>query len=137
MTLLRSPCPIGGGGSINHLSAAKLLEDIRNHPEIARAGMILCHNGIVRSTSRAGQEVSAVRVNVDKLRLAEVIGEIKARPGIIDFLAELYEGELHVGEDLMILVMAGDFRENVFSAMRDAIDTIKTCVVQKEEITLP
>lgn len=121
---------------MNQSGATKLMQDIRSHPEIGSAGMILCHNGIVRSTSRTGQKVTSVRVNVHKGKLAEVIREVKARPGIIEFLAEVHEGVRYVGEDLMVLVMAGDFRENVFSAMQDAIDIIKTSVVQKDEVIL-
>jgi molybdopterin synthase catalytic subunit len=116
------------------MKAEKLIEKIKAHPKIADAGMILCHNGLVRATSRDGQQVSAVEVKVDQQRLAQVLQEIKNKPGIIECLAEVREGRLSVGDDLMILVIAGDFRENVIAAMTEAIDFIKKNVVAKKEI---
>ncbi len=116
------------------MKAEKLIEKIKAHPKIADAGMILCHNGLVRVTSRDGRKVLAVEVKVDRQRLIEVIQRIKGRPGIVEFLAEVREGRFSVGDDLMILVIAGDFRENVIAAMTEAIDFIKKDVVTKKEI---
>lgn len=116
------------------MKAEKLIEKIKAHPKIADAGMILCHNGLVRATSRDGRKVLAVEVKVDQQRLAQVLQEIKNKPGIIECLAEVREGRLSVGDDLMILVIAGDFRENVIAAMTEAIDFIKKDVVAKKEI---
>ncbi|MDQ7837218.1 MAG: molybdenum cofactor biosynthesis protein MoaE [Thermodesulfobacteriota bacterium] len=116
------------------MDASKLIEKIKSHPKIADAGMILCHNGLVRATSRGGQKVSAVEVKVDQQRLAKVLQEIKKQPGIVEFLAEVREGRFSVGDDLMILVIAGDFRENVIAAMTEAINFIKKNVVTKKEI---
>lgn len=112
----------------------KLIEDIKTHSEIAAAGMILCHNGLVRATSRDGRKVLAVELKVDRQRLIEIIQRIKERPGIVEFLAEVREGRFSVGDDLMILVIAGDFRENVIAAMTEAIDLIKKDVVTKKEV---
>ncbi|MEW6326599.1 MAG: molybdenum cofactor biosynthesis protein MoaE [Thermodesulfobacteriota bacterium] len=116
------------------MDAGKLIEKIRSHPKIAAAGMILCHNGLVRATARDGRKVLAVEVKVDRQRLIEVIRRIKERPGIVEFLAEVKDGQFSVGDDLMILVIAGDFRENVIAAMTEAIDFIKKNVVTKKEI---
>lgn len=116
------------------MKAEELINKIKSHPKIADAGMILCHNGLVRATSRDGRKVLAVEVNVDRQRLIEAIQRIKERPGIVEFLAEVREGRFSVGDDLMILVIAGDFRENVIAAMTEAINFIKKNVVTKKEI---
>lgn len=115
------------------LEAGKLVEKIKSHPGMAAAGMILCHNGIVRATSRDGRKVSAVEIKVDRQKLAQVLQGVKKKPGIVEFLAEVKEGRFSVGEDVMILVMAGDFRENVIAAMTEAIDLIKKEVLTKKE----
>ena len=96
--------------------------------------MILCHNGVVRSTSRDGRKVSGLRVSVDHQKLDQVIAEKLNSPGIIDIRVEIAENKtLVVGEDVMLLVVAGDIRENVIAVLRDTLDTIKTTVTQKIE----
>jgi len=110
-----------------------MIEMVKSHPEYHNAGMILCHNGVVRSTSRDGKPVTELDVRVDRNRLAEIIAEMKQRPGIVEFIAEVREGKLMVGEDVMMVVVAGDFRENVFSTLVDAVNTIKKDVTSKTE----
>ena len=110
-----------------------LVEKIKKHPEFHKAGMILCHNGVVRATSRDGRPVSEVSVRVDRKRLEAIIGEIKAMKGIVEVLAHVNEGTLKVGEDVMYIVVAGDFRENVFDAMIAAVNRIKADVTSKTE----
>ena len=50
-----------------------LLEQIKKHPEFHRAGMILCHNGVVRGTSRDGRKVLGLRVVADHRKLNRII----------------------------------------------------------------
>ncbi|HET6488682.1 MAG TPA: molybdenum cofactor biosynthesis protein MoaE [Syntrophales bacterium] len=115
------------------MNLATLVEQIKKHPDFPKAGMILCHNGVVRATSRDGAAVSEVTVTVDRKRLAAVVEEIKAMPGIVEALAHVNEGTLKVGEDVMYVVVAGDFRENVFNAMIAAVNRIKADVTSKTE----
>ncbi len=111
-----------------------MIARIKAHPRIGEAGMILCHNGIVRGTSRNGGKVSEIRVKARHGILAELLAEIKSRPGIIEVLAELNEGTLKVGEDIMVVAIAGDMRENVFPALQYLIQQIKQQITEKEEI---
>lgn len=106
---------------------------VKSHPEYHNAGMILCHNGVVRATSRDGKPVAELDVKVDRGRLAEIIAEMKQRTGIIEIIAEVREGKLMVGDDVMMVVVAGDFRENVFSALMDTVNAIKKDVTSKTE----
>jgi len=115
-----------------------LLATIKKHPDFAKAGMILCHNGVVRQTSRDGRKVSGLRVQVDHDKLNKVIAENKKRPGIIEILVEIAEGQdLKVGDDVMLLAVAGDIRENVIAVLRDTLDEIKTTVTRKTEFFTP
>jgi len=111
-----------------------MIARIKAHPRIGEAGMILCHNGIVRGTSRDGGKVSEIRVKARHGILAELIAEIKSRPGIIEVLAELHEGTLKVGEDIMVVAIAGDTRDNVFPALQYLIQQIKQQITEKEEV---
>jgi molybdopterin synthase catalytic subunit len=44
-----------------------------------------------------------------------------------------FEGSFTVGEDLLLVVLAGDIRDNVFSVMKELIERIKTECVRKTE----
>ena len=111
----------------------ELVNRVKKHPDFHKSGMILCHNGVVRASSRDGRPVSEVTVNVDRKRLETILAEIKAMPGIVEVLAHVNEGTLKVGEDVMYVVVAGNFREHVFDAMISAVNRIKADVTSKQE----
>lgn len=116
------------------MNANALLEKIKSRSDYDQAGMILCHNGVVRGSSRDGRKVNGLRVAVDEAKLARVIDDQKARPGIIEILVEINaDRDLAVGDDVMYLVVAGDIRENVIAALADTLDAIKSTVTHKTE----
>jgi molybdopterin synthase catalytic subunit len=116
------------------MNLAGMIAEIRKHPDFHKAGMILCHNGVVRATSRDGRRVKGLRVGVDHERLAHIMAEEKKRPGIIDIRVAIAENrDLAVGEDVMILIVAGDIRENVITVLSDTLNRIKTTVTEKTE----
>jgi molybdopterin synthase catalytic subunit len=111
-----------------------LVARIKRHPRYAEVGMILCHNGVVRGTSRDGRRVNGLRVAVDRDTLDRVLAAYKQRPGIIEILAEINaDRDLSVGEDVMLLAVAGDIRENVAAALSDTLNAIKSTVTRKTE----
>lgn len=111
-----------------------LVAEVKNHSEYAKAGMILCHNGVVRGTSRDGRKVSGLSMEVDWQKLKEIIARQKKRNGIIDILVEVNEGKsLIVGEDVMFIVVAGDIRETVIETLTDTLNEIKSTVTSKTE----
>ena len=112
----------------------RLIDTVKKHPDYRRAGMILCHNGVVRGTSRDGRKVSGLKVSVNHEKLRQVILEKKQQPGIVEILVQIEENKhLFVGDDVMFLVVAGDIRENVISVLKDTLDAIKTTVTSKTE----
>jgi len=114
-----------------------LINKIKKHPEYNRVGMILCHNGVVRGTSRDGRKVSGLKIAVNHTKLKKIIDENKKRPGIVEILVEIAENkELSVGDDVMLLVVAGDIRENVIMTLSDTLNAIKTTVTKKTEFYL-
>lgn len=116
------------------MNLQEMIDKVKMHPDYPKAGMILCHNGVVRSTSRAGRPVSELTVRVERQPLQKIIDDIRQRPGIVEVLVEIREGRLCPGEDVMFIVVAGDFRENVFSALMDMVNRIKAEVTRKIEI---
>jgi molybdopterin synthase catalytic subunit len=43
------------------------------------------------------------------------------------------EGELKVGDDLLLIAVAGDIRENVIPVLTDTLNTVKKSVTSKTE----
>ncbi len=116
------------------MNLIQMVDTIKKHPDYHRAGMILCHNGIVRGTSRDGRQVSGLTISVDHEKLQQVIERYKQQPGIIDILVEIDDNRhLAVGDDVMLLLVAGDIRENVISVLNDTLNAIKTSVTNKTE----
>ena len=120
------------------MSLSLLIDTVKKHPDYDKVGIILCHNGVVRSTSRDGRKVSGLKVSVNHKKLQQVIKEHKNKPGIIEILVQINENrDLSVGDDVMLLVVAGDLRENVIAVLKDTLNAIKTTVTQKTEIFIP
>jgi len=116
------------------MNLTQLVEKIKQHPDYPKVGMILCHNGVVRATSRDGRPVSGLRIAVDREKLRQVIHAHKSRAGIVEILVHINgDTDLKVGEDVMYIVVAGDIRENVISALQDTLNTIKSTVTQKTQ----
>jgi molybdopterin synthase catalytic subunit len=110
-----------------------LIDRIKRREDYHKVGMILCHNGVVRGTSRDGKPVSAVDVAADRETIQRIVNEQKKRPGIVDILVEVNEGRLEVGDDLLTIVVAGDIRDNVIPVLTDTLNSIKAQGTRKQE----
>ena len=116
------------------MNTADLITAVKEHPNFDQAGMVLCHNGVVRATSRDGRRVSGLRVNVDHQRLTTILDAARQRPGIVDVRVDIAaDRDLSVGDDVMVLVVAGDVRENVIAVLEATLNAIKTTVTSKTE----
>lgn len=119
---------------MNQLNIDAMIDQIKQHPDYAKVGMILSHYGVVRSTSRHGRSVRGLRVTVDQEHLARVVAEARSLPGVIDVLIQINaDRDLAVGDPVMLLVVAGDVRENVISALSRTLDAVKSEVTRKTE----
>ena len=116
------------------MDVSRLLETVKKGPNYHQVGMILCHNGVVRGTSRDGRRVSGLSVGVDHEILEQILTDHRKRPGIVDILVEINEGKnLAVGDDVMYIVVSGDIRDNVVPALSDVLNAIKSNVTSKTE----
>jgi molybdopterin synthase catalytic subunit len=111
-----------------------IMTKIRRHPYYSRVGMVLFHCGVVRSTSRDGKTVEELDLDVDRRRLEIIIAEMKRSAGIVEILAEIREGKLLPGEDIMLVAVAGDIRENVFPVLMETVKRIKGEATSKSEV---
>ena len=110
-----------------------MIATIKSNPNFHKAGMIASHIGIVRSFSRDGNTVEAVDVQFDHAKIDQVISDIRSRPGIVDVLIQTNSGHLLVGDEIMTVVVAGDIRENVFPALIDTVERLKSEASTKTE----
>ena len=99
------------------------------------AGMVLIHNGIVRNSSRDGRPVKSIEVKADWGKLYRILVDTRKLPGIMAAEAEIQEGRLGVGEDIMLLGLAGSTREYVITALASTLDRIKKDVTIKQEFS--
>jgi molybdopterin synthase catalytic subunit len=116
------------------ISMDMLIAKVKAHPQISKAGMILCHNGIVRGSDRSGQKkVSRLDVRVHHEKIEQIRSWAESQPGIVCVIIEAVEGQLSVGDDLLYIVVAGDIRDHVVAALVGALDRVKSEGVTKVE----
>ena len=114
-----------------------IMQKIKSQRDYDKVGMVLYHNGVVRGTSRDGRKVSGLRVAVDHEKLEQIIAEQRQRDGILNIRVEIAEDQdLSVGDDVMLLAVAGDIRENVIAVLSDTLNLIKSTVTSKTEYYL-
>ncbi|HBI15815.1 MAG TPA: molybdopterin converting factor [Desulfobulbaceae bacterium] len=109
------------------------LSEIKQQADPRELGMILVHNGLVRATSKDGKEVRGIILSTDNARLKELLQEYSAKEGIEAVRAWINEGTLQVGDNIMLVLVAGRFRTDVLPAFESLISAIKKEVVREQE----
>ena len=116
------------------MSLEIIKKKVKAHPDYPKVGMVLYHNGVVRQTTRDGQEVTGLSITVDHEKLKVIIVEQKAKPGIVEVIVEIEENRvLNVGDDVMYIAVAGDIRENVIATLTETLNRVKAEVTSKTQ----
>lgn len=118
------------------------LREAREDPSAAGCGMYLMHNGVVRETARArvrqgdldAPAVRGMRFGYDREKAAAAAEAARAMPGIGYVRFWLNEGELSLGDDIMLVLIGGDIRPHVVDALQFLVGTLKSECVTEEEI---
>ncbi|MBQ3405578.1 MAG: molybdenum cofactor biosynthesis protein MoaE [Oscillospiraceae bacterium] len=105
-------------------------------------GMYLIHNGIVRQSARAavreGRDdappVQGMIISCDREKLDLAVAETRAMSGITYVRVWINEGTLSVGEDIMFVLVGGDIRPHVISALEFLVGKIKTDCLNETEL---
>jgi len=97
-------------------------------------GMILVHNGVVRATSKNGKAVRMMKLSFDKEKLNFQLNQFRTKEGILDIRVWINEGNLNIGDDIMYVLVAGRFRNDVLPAMQELLSVIKNDIVREEEV---
>lgn len=118
------------------------LKEVKNDPQALQEGMYLVHNGTVRQTPKAkvregvddGSLVTGMAFFYDASKVAAAIEATKKMDGIFHVWVWLNEGQLDLGDDIMLVLIGGDIRPHVIDALQFLVETIKsTCVTEIEQ----
>lgn len=108
-----------------------------------KIGMILTHTGVVRQTPKAlvrdgidqARPVTGMLFSYDEALVQHAVDQVKDMDGIYFVKVWLNEGHLSPGEDLMMVMVGGDIRPRVISAMTFLLEKLKQeCVTERELI---
>ncbi len=110
-----------------------LVEKIKREADFKKVGMIACHHGLARGTSRSGELAEYLDVDVDAEVWEQVLREMREEPGISAVEAYLFTGRRYVGDDVMLIAVAGDIRENVLPVLEKTLNRLKKEAVKKRE----
>lgn len=118
------------------------LKEAKSDPEALQEGMYLVHNGTVRQTPKVlvrqglddGSLVTGMEFFYDAAKVEAAIAATKKREGIFHVRVWLNEGQLDLGDDIMVVLIGGDIRPHVIDALQFLVETIKTtCVTEIEQ----
>lgn len=117
------------------------LAEAKAEQDAPENGMYLFHNGVVRAAPRAvvregaerKRDVGGMLFSYDRGRLDAAIAAAKALPGIFFVRVWLNEGELKVGDDIMLVLIGGDIRPHVIDALQSLVGEIKNRCVSETE----
>lgn len=110
------------------------IKEVKEMNDPASLGMILVHDGVVRGTSKKGARIQGMRLSHDKEKLERLVSELRTREGIVDIRVWINSGELNVGDDIMLVMVAGRFRTDILPVFLDLLTAIKNDIVREDEI---
>lgn len=122
-------------------SVDQWLREVKAAPGAAGCGMYLIHNGTVRETARAKVReaaegtapVSGMSFRYDAEKVERAVAAAREMPGVGYVRVWLNEGELELGDDIMLVLIGGDIRPHVIDALQALVGTIKNECVREQE----
>lgn len=117
------------------------LKEAKAEPGAGEAGMYLVHSGVVRGTSRravrdgdrSARPVRGMLFSYDPEKVGAAAADTRRMEGIRCVRVWLNKGALRVGDDLMQVLVGGDIRPHVVSALEYLVGRIKDeCVAETE-----
>jgi molybdopterin synthase catalytic subunit len=117
-----------------------LMAQVRRNPFVARAGAIGSFTGIVRQNTgdveTKGLEFESYEARASDMIL-RIVTDLKEREGVLDVKIHHKSGWIEPGNDIVYIVVAASHRQQLFSALSDAIERVKSDVpIWKKEHTI-
>ena len=118
------------------------IKEAKEDKSAPECGMYLFHNGIVRQSARAkvrqgdisASDVKGMVFSYDKEKVEEAVENTQNMPGIGYVRVWLNEGQLEVGDDIMLVLVGGDIRPHVVDALQALVGELKNHCVKEEEL---
>lgn len=118
------------------------IKEAKEDKSAPECGMYLFHNGIVRQSARAkvrqgdisASDVKGMVCSYDKEKVEEAVENTQNMPGIGYVRVWLNEGQLEVGDDIMLVLVGGDIRPHVVDALQSLVGELKNHCVKEEEL---
>ncbi|MGD9475612.1 MAG: molybdenum cofactor biosynthesis protein MoaE [Eubacteriaceae bacterium] len=123
-------------------SVDEWLKAAKKDESALQEGMYLVHNGTVRQTPKAqvrqglddGSKVKGMHFSYDQEKVEAAIRKTFELDGIFHVRVWLNQGELALGDDIMLVLIGGDIRPHVIDGLQFLVETIKsTCVTEIEK----
>ena len=124
------------------ISIKQVVEDIRKHPDSAKAGALATFVGIVREEPdvSSGSKVQYLEYEAFEesavQELEELRNDLVKREGIVDVSIHHVVDRVNVGEVSLIVAVLGTRRRFVFPVLEEAVERVKREVpIWKKEFT--
>ena len=118
------------------------IKEAKEDKSASECGMYLFHNGIVRQSAKAkvrrgdisACDVKGMVFSYDKEKVEEAVENTQNMPGIGYVRVWLNEGQLEVGDNIMLVLVGGDIRPHVVDALQSLVGELKNHCVKEEEL---
>lgn len=111
-----------------------VIKAVKSNPLINRAGAILTFTGIVRDDANA--LLFDIYEGEAQKRIEAIADDLRRLEGIVDVRMHHRSGRIHLGEDIVYIVVAASHRQEGFATLKEAIERIKSEVpIWKKELT--
>ncbi|MEM2144957.1 MAG: molybdenum cofactor biosynthesis protein MoaE [Candidatus Jordarchaeaceae archaeon] len=111
------------------VSLMDIISEVKKSPDFYKAGAIACFIGVVRGKTLEDVPVEKLELEAYEEKanetLTNICEEIKSRKGIINVQIHHNLGEFKVGEEIVYVVVAGEHRKELFSALFEAVERYK------------
>ncbi len=124
----------------DYVTLDTMIAKARRSPRYREAGAIGTFTGLVRELSGKERTVALEFESFDavmKERINAIEDDLKKRKGILDVYIYHKTGRIEAGEDIVFIVILSRHRDELFPALKDAIERVKAEVpIWKKELTV-
>jgi len=110
-------------------NAQDAIDNIKKDPNYLKVGAIGLFIGVVRGETFEGQKVEKLKIEAYEEKadqtLTKICQDLTAQPGVVNVQIHHLLGEFNVGDDLVYVAVAGSHRNEVFPALREAVERYK------------
>ncbi|MFX1366641.1 MAG: molybdenum cofactor biosynthesis protein MoaE [Promethearchaeota archaeon] len=111
------------------INLERIIDSIKNNPEVKKAGSIHTFTGIVRESSVNGKPVISMKIDayneLANISINKICENLKKENGIIDIKIIHLKGAFNLSEDLVYVVVASSHRKEGFKVISKAVNMYK------------